>query len=391
MSQQSIWTKNFIFFCSSHFLLGLNYYLLATILPLYVHAYMQGDAFEMSLMITIYILGSVIARLFSGYFVDRFGKRLIGYLGFSLFLLASICYLGTLEGLFLMLIIRWIHGVGFALASTAINTAVLLILPSHRQGEGIGYFSMFLTISMVLGPSLGLFLWRGQDINLVLTAVIIVSSLALFCMIKLKIPYSHNPQTTFSFKDVIEIKAIPLSLVSFCLYFSYSSLASFLAAYTSDLHIESVAGIFFTLFGGVVILSRPLIARALDCVSSHLLFYPSILFFVTGMVLLSQATTILTVLVSSIFMGASYGLLNPFLQNIIVKQVPLKRSGAATATFFLFSDLGYGTGSYILGLTASFTNYEMMYLLSATVSFCAILIYWIYYHRKETHHFEAHI
>lgn len=51
------------------------FYMLATILPLYVQVGLHGDEQQMGLVITIYVLGSVFARLFSGFLVDRFGNK----------------------------------------------------------------------------------------------------------------------------------------------------------------------------------------------------------------------------------------------------------------------------------------------------------------------------
>jgi len=386
-----LWNRNFIYFCCSHFFLGLNYYLLAAILPLYIQVYLNGNEFEMGLVITIYVLGSVFARIFSGYIVDYFNKKLIGIIGFGLFLAASISYLGALEGLLLILIIRWIHGMTFALSSTAINSAIVLVLPNGRQGEGIGYFSMFLNLAMVIGPSLGIFLWRDQQIHHVLFVVIFTSLLGLLFMSKLNIPSSDFHATPqFSFHNIIEIKALPLSLVSFCLFFSYSSLAGFLASYTTDLHIESIAGYFFILFGLMILGFRPVVAKMLDHVSPNKLFYPSILFFGFGMLVLSQAVNAWMILFAAILMGISYGLLSPFLQNLILTQVPKSRSGPATVTFFLLSDFGYGAGSYFLGLTASLSNYRMMYICSGVVAILSIFFYWQYFHKKQQQKVEVH-
>lgn len=361
------------------------FYMLATILPLYVQVGLHGNELQMGLVITIYVLGSVFARIFSGYFVDRFGKKKLGLIGFSIFFIASVSYFGVKDGLLLFLVVRFIHGMSYAIASTATNTTVISILPVDRQGEGIGYFGMFLNLAMVIGPSLGLFLWRSENIHTILIVVSILSALALLFMWLIQIQESTQvtPQEKrpLTWRDIIEVKAIPISIVSFCLFFSYSALSGFLASYTNELHLPAVAGIFFILYAVMIVGFRPFVAKLLDRFPDHYFFYPSIILFGAGMLLLSQAHQAWMILVAGMMMGFSYGILNPCLQNIVIKQVSITRSGAATATFFLFSDLGYGVGSYCLGLFASLSNYRTMYISSAIVAFLAIIIYWLFHHR----------
>lgn len=385
LKSSSIWSKNYIYLCGSNFLIGLMFYMLATILPLYVQVGLHGDEQQMGLVITIYVLGSVFARLFSGFLVDRFGKKKLGVIGFSIFFIASVSYFGVKNGLLLFLVVRFIHGMSYAIASTATNTTVISMLPVQQRGEGIGYFGMFLNLAMVIGPSLGLFLWKSENIYIILITVCILSALALLLMWRIQIQESTQaaPQKkrSLTWRDIIEVKAIPISIVSFCLFFSYSALSGFLASYTNELNLSAIAGLFFILYAVMIVGFRPFIAKLLDRYPDHNFFYPSIILFVAGMLLLSQAHQAWMILVAGMMMGFSYGILNPLLQNIAIKQVPIKRSGAATATFFLLSDLGYGVGSYFLGLIASFSNYRTMYMGSAIIAFMAIVVYWLFHHR----------
>ncbi len=43
--------------------------------------------------------------------------------------------------------IRVVHGFAYGLASTAASTIVATIIPLKRQGEGIGYFTLGVTIA----------------------------------------------------------------------------------------------------------------------------------------------------------------------------------------------------------------------------------------------------
>ncbi|GAA3327025.1 hypothetical protein GCM10020331_065340 [Ectobacillus funiculus] len=211
--------------------MSLNFYILATSFPLYVKDSLHGNQQQMGLAITIYVIGVVLIRPFSGRWVDRFGQKengcdRIGYF----FLVASICYFGT-KGIGLFLAVRFIHGMSYAIASTAANTVASSLIPDSRQGEGMGYFSMFMSLAMVIGPACGLFLWKDKNITVLLLAVCVISALSLLFAIGIRVPQPKQSKIKLAlnveptkrksmhWSSFIEPKALPISLVGFILAF----------------------------------------------------------------------------------------------------------------------------------------------------------------------------
>ncbi|MFC6603480.1 MFS transporter [Ectobacillus funiculus] len=254
--RERIWTKNFIVVCLSNFFMSLNFYILATSFPLYVKDSLHGNQQQMGLAITIYVIGVVLIRPFSGRWVDRFGQKRMAVIGLVIFLVASICYFGT-KGIGLFLAVRFIHGMSYAIASTAANTVASSLIPDSRQGEGMGYFSMFMSLAMVIGPACGLFLWKDKNITVLLLAVCVISALSLLFAIGIRVPQPKQSKIKLAlnveptkrksmhWSSFIEPKALPISLVGFILAFSYSSLAGFLASFTAEIHQSQVTGTFF--------------------------------------------------------------------------------------------------------------------------------------------------
>ncbi|SFL24332.1 Major Facilitator Superfamily protein [Paenibacillus sp. 1_12] len=134
------------------------------------------------------------------------------------------------------------------------------IIPESRKGEGIGYFSMFMSIAMVVGPALGILVWNKFDNEVGLFSIsAFVSCLALVftMLVKKDNNRSSIPQKTekMSWRNLIEKKALPISLSGLVLAFSYSSLTSFITAYSIDLHQDNAAGLFFIVFAIMIIIS----------------------------------------------------------------------------------------------------------------------------------------
>lgn len=392
--RERIWTKNFIVVCLSNFFMSLNFYILATSFPLYVKDNLHGNQQQMGLAITIYVIGVVLIRPFSGRWVDRFGQKRMAVIGLVIFLVASICYFGT-KGIVLFLAVRFIHGMSYAIASTAANTVASSLIPDSRQGEGMGYFSMFMSLAMVIGPACGLFLWKDKNITVLLLAVCVISALSLLFAIGIRVPQQKqsklklalNVESTkrksMHWSSFIEPKALPISLVGFILAFSYSSLSGFLASFTAEIHQSQVTGTFFMVFALMIVLFRPIVGKVFDRYNEHYLYYPAILLFAVGMLSLSQAHSGIMVLVSGFMMGIGYGALFSCFQALAVKLSPEHRRGSATATFFLCFDSGYGVGSYVMGLTSSFMDYRMMYVIAGIIPLLSLVFYYMCHHRLQ--------
>ena len=61
----------------------------------------------------------------------------------------------------LLAVLRVIHGVTWAVSTTAVGTAITDIIPDSRRGEGMGWYGMAMTIAMAIAPMIGL--WVVQN------------------------------------------------------------------------------------------------------------------------------------------------------------------------------------------------------------------------------------
>ena len=154
---QKLWNKNFLYICLSSFFIFTNFYLLTSTMPIYVKNDLKGSATQISLIVSLYIFGTVLLRPFSGRWAEKYGKRNISLLFLLLFFLCNLAYFGT-KAVVPLLIVRFINGFGFAVTTTGTSAIAIDWIPKKRKGEGIGYFSLFMSLAMVIGPALGLYL-----------------------------------------------------------------------------------------------------------------------------------------------------------------------------------------------------------------------------------------
>lgn len=244
---------------------------------------------------------------------------------------------------------------------------------------------------MVIGPAMGLFLWKDKNIDVLLIAICVIAALSLLFTLSMRVPKQsqeavqpvEREKRRLQWSDFIEPKALPISVVGFILAFAYSSLSGFMSSFTVEIHQSQVAGTFFVVFALMIVVFRPLIGKIFDSYNEHYLYYPGIILFAVGMLLLSQAHSGAMVLVAGVIMGVGYGALLPCFQALAMKLAPEHRRGSATGTFFLLFDLGYGLGSYVMGMIASISDYRMMYVVAGLVPLLSAALYYVLHHRPR--------
>ncbi|MDQ0111076.1 MFS transporter [Paenibacillus harenae] len=399
IDNHKLWTKDFVKVCLSSFFLFLSFYMIATALSGYVTDGLGRSESQAGLAMTVFIVAAVLLRPFTGQLMDRFSERKIVFGSLLLFFLFSVAYLGVF-GYAMLLLVRFLHGGTFAIGTTSTNTTAIGIMPENRKGEGISYFSLFMSLAMVIGPFVGLTITKhgGYSTLFALCAVFSLIAFVLGASAKSKpaarpqqaseepvgAPLAQSqPKSKLQWSNLVERKVFPIAVSGFVVAFAYSGLVTFMSVFAADRAIDDYASYFFACFGIMIVLPRPIVGKLLDRVSEHYIVYPSIAVFAIGLFMLSTAHSPLMLLGSGAVIGLGYGALLPCFQTIAVLAAPPHRRGLATATFFILFDLGYGIGSYCLGLIAAHSGYTIMYVICGVIVSLSSVVYFILHHKRR--------
>lgn len=356
-----------------------------TALPFFVLDELHQPEGSVGIVISIFLLAAVIIRPFAGRWLDMFGKRKILLAALLLFMITSSMYFFAYNNT-LLLILRFFQGLGFGLATTATGALTADTVPISRRGEGIGYYGMFMNMAMVIGPYLGLTIIQNYSFNILFVFCAIFGILAFVLAIAVKIPNQEKQSSTnsvekFSWRQLFEPSAIPISLAAGCLAFSYSGISSFVSLFAKEIGIEHIAGFFFIVFGIVMILSRPFTGRWFDNFGPNVIIYPALCLYIIGTIVLSFTSNGFLYLLAAVIIGLGYGATTPSFQTISV-QSAVNRSGAATATYFFFFDSGFGIGAYVNGIIQAKAGFPVMFLTCSAIVVCTLCLYYFLIHRK---------
>ncbi|WP_338472858.1 MFS transporter [Niallia sp. XMNu-256] len=387
MSKPKLWTKNFIIVSSVNFLLTLVFYLLIVIIGVYAVDEYHATASQAGLVTGIFIVGTLIGRLFIGRSIDSIGRKRTLFIGLILYILTTSLYFIHL-GITFLLITRLLHGITLGIASTATGTIVAQIIPETRKGEGIGYYSMSATLSTAIGPFIGLYMSQHTSTQIIFSLCLALGIISLITAFFVHVPALEGSTKTteikgFKLSQFIEPKAVPIALITLVVAFCYSSVLSFINFYAIEIDLVSAASFFFLVYSIAVLISRPFTGLLMDVKGANYVMYPAFILFTAGMLLLGSAHNSITLLLSGILIGLGFGNMQSCTQAIAVKLTPPHRMGLATSTFFIFLDAGLGFGPYLLGFFIPFTSYSTLYMILGVVVLASSGLYFYLHGKKE--------
>ncbi|OWA37594.1 MFS transporter [Saccharibacillus sp. O16] len=385
LEKERLWNRDFLTLSFSSFFIFINFYILAVTLPEYAMLHLHGHANGIGLVTTVFVVAAVIFRPLTGKWLDELNRKKLLVFSVIMFAACSFLYLWV-PTYSLLLVLRFVHGISFGIAATTTSAVVLDVIPRERKGEGIGYFTLFMSLAMVFGPFVGLSVSSSAGYSVLFLFIAVFALLAcLFGVITPIPPHERKPSTlgNWHIQRFIEPRAIPVACAGFLIAFAYGAISTFISVYADSLGLKSIASYFFVVFAAVVLLSRPFTGRLFDRRGAHPLVYPGIALFAIGMIGLSQAHSALWFLLTAAVIGLGYGAIIPSFQTLAIQSAPAHRSGLATGTYFVFFDLGYGLGSYLLGQVASSISYSVMYLVGGLIAAAALAVYYGVHHRTE--------
>lgn len=383
-NQPRLWTKNFISISISNFFLFMTFYFLLVTLPIYVLEELNGKESEAGLVTTVFLLSAIIIRPFAGRWIEKIGSRKILLTSLLIFAGASFFYF-AIDNIWSLMLIRFLHGIGFGMATTATGGIVASIIPDSRRGEGMGYFVLSSNLAMVIGPFLGLTAMQEWGVTVMLVMSVVSALIGLVAGLFTALPKQMAPSNlkgSFHFKELFEGAAIPIAIVGAFFAIVYSSILSFVSIYADEIGLGSVSSYFFVVYAVVLLLSRPYTGKWFDLYGANWIVYPAIILFAIGMFILGTASTSIMFLAAAAFAGLGWGTLFPSYQTIAVTAAPPKRRAMATATFLSIYDTGIGLGSFIVGLAAAKVSLGTLYMSSSVYIVLGLGIYYFLQGRK---------
>lgn len=395
--KERLFTRSYMFMCLANFLTAFSFFLLVPTLPFYLEEHYGLEPDAVGLVLSCYVVAVLCIRPFAGFVADIFPRKKVYVVSYVMFALAFVGYMFVFSDIMMFIVLRVLHGFAFGALNTTGNTLVIDIMPSSRRGEGLGYYGVTNNLAMAFGPMTGLFLIEGGNYDRLFLAALLVACLGLQCALLVKVKWraaAERVGNVLSVDRFILLAGIPASLAFFMLAIPYGMTSSYIAKYASEVGIYSVAGLFFTVQGAGLIVSRLLSGKQVDKGYITQTITRGIVIAVAGVIgeaLLSlvcgwnlSAGYVLYFL-SAFLIGYGFGTIFPAFNTLFINMAPHSRRATANATYLTGWDVGIGAGM-LLGGSLSTDGYAVSFGFGAVLVLVA-LVYFVLYVAK---HFQQH-
>ena len=378
-SNQKLWNVNFVLICLSNLTVAMSFHSLLPTLPLYIQSH-GGSKSSAGLALAFLTISAIILRPFAGWVLDNYGRKVVLAVGLFVFLVPSLVYIAMIS-IIPLLIFRLIQGFGWGICNTAHGTVAADIIPPQRLGEGLGYFSLTVSISLAMAPAMGLWLVDRFSFQYLFAASSFLTLLSLLLALRIK----YHKRTNLPTKSKLvffEKEALHPSLITLLVALSYSSLASFLALFVRQQGLTT-AGLFFTVMAVSSVLSRPVAGKLVDSKGRqgyNIVVSAGLISIILCMLVLSQTSASWYLVLSGLLFGIGLGSLQPTMMALCISKVPSSRKGGALATYWMAFDTGVAAGSIGWGIVAGIFGYSTMFILNIIPAVIGLLIYFL--HKK---------
>lgn len=363
---------------------GLTLHFFNSTTSLYVSS-LGGTASYTGLLLTLFTMAAIAARLITGRMVDVKGRRMVILAGLLIYALASLSFsfFPTLQAL---IFLRTLQGVGYSVCTTSIAVAITDVIPRQRMGEGIGYFGLSQSLSSAAGPGIAMALIAGGNFNRVFyaAAAILMVGFGLMAIFnyekKVRASHLEKPvERTAEKKEnllavLFEKTAVPVMTISLFAAISSSATLTFLMLYAAKAEIAG-AGLFFTLSAVSMVVARLFTGKISDRFGPLYSLIPGFLLSIVAFILMLLSAKIpVLFFIAGVLYGLGNGITGPVLNAAVIKRAPDNRRGAASATFMMSHDIGFGIGGMIWGAIIDFAGFPAMFIGCALFIVISVVI-----------------
>ncbi|HCT3258017.1 MFS transporter [Enterococcus faecalis] len=381
--------KGFISITVINFIVYLVYYLLMVIIAVIAQDSLHATLGQAGLASGIYIIGTLLARLFMGKLLELIGRKQVLRYGALFYLLTTVAYM-YMPSMGILYLVRFLNGFGYGTVSTATNAIVTAYIPKNKKGEGINYYGLSTSLAAGIGPFIGMLLLNVSNFYVIINfSIILILLTTIACFIfpvkNIELTPEHREALSkWNFDSFVEKKVLFITFIAFLMGLAYSSVLSFLSSYVKVIDLVDVSTFFFIVYAVVITLTRPSTGRIFDVKGERYVMYPSYIFLTLGLFLLSMTTSGWMLLVSGGLIGLGYGTFMSNGQAVCLQESPSPhRIGIALSTYFIGLDLGLGVGPYVLGELRNFMSFQQMYFLAGCIPIVCTILYMVFHKAKN--------
>ncbi|WP_339786524.1 MFS transporter [uncultured Imperialibacter sp.] len=373
MTQQKIYTWQFMLLCFSSLLFFSSFNMIIPELPAFLTSIGGGD--YKGLIISVFTLTAGLSRPFSGKLADKVGRVPVMVFGATVSGLAALVY-PHVTVVWAFLLLRFFHGFSTGFKPTGTAAYVGDIAPLLKRGEAMGIFGLFGSMGMAIGPAIGSYIASAASLNtmfytsslMALLSVVILAGMRETLVNREKFRPDH---LKINWADVYEPRVLYPSVTLLLTMLPFGAVLT-LAPDFSDYLGMGNRGLYFTTFTIASLGIRFIAGKASDKYGRVAVLRFSIFFLVAAMITTGFSTSVWQFLTGAVLFGIGTGMNSPTIYAWTIDLSDERHRGRGIATMYIALEVGIGLGALLAGWLYG-NHFSHMPFVFSFVGFVAFL------------------
>ncbi len=382
-----LWTRDYILACCANLMMGLAFFELVPVLPLYLTGVLHVSSTWLGWIMSVYVVAAILTRPWFAQKVDTGDRKKIYIIVYVLLALSFSGYAMATTAFFVFLT-RFVQGLIWGGMTTSGPTLAVDIIPPSRRGEGLGFFGMTMTLGMCLGPVIGLEFYQKYGFEFItwVSLGLCLCGAGISSLIRSpKAPRQeavHESPKSVLDRLVLRV-GIPLAINVMMASFSYGVVAVYSALY-GKMYGFKYSGLFYALMGVGMLVSRFVVGRQIDRGRVAELSVISLSILTLSFGALAMFPLEWVYYTAAILIGSGFGIFIPTFQTMKLNMADRGHRGAVNSTFFTAFDIGVGSGMFFGGKIFAWLSLNWAFGVGAIFNLMAI----VYFYRISLDHYR---
>jgi len=381
MEKEKLWNRDYLKVMTSNFLLFFAFYLLTPLLPIYLDEQFHADKDMIGIVLSGYVVATLLIRPFSGFMVDSFNRKTVLVVCFLFFFVCFAGYIGA-GTLLMFAIVRTLHGVPFGAATVANSTMAIDVLPSSRRNEGIGFYGLSNNLAMATAPSAGIWVYHTtSNFTLLFWLSLGLAFAGFICASTVKIPKRelivNKPKLSLDHFFLSRAWLMALNILFFGL--CWGVMSNYVAIYGQErLGITDGTGVFFLLLSAGLMISRLYGAKALREGKLTENCARGVIISLVGYTLFALGIGPVGYYGAALLIGLGNGQMYPAFLNMFINVARHDQRGTANSSILISWDLGMGIGILAGGFLVQYLSYDAAFWATAAMQGAGAVLFLVF-------------
>jgi MFS family permease len=338
------------------------------VLPLHVHDGLGRGTFLVGLVTGCQFAASLISRPWAGHYADRSGAKRAVVVGLLAAAMSGLLYLSSLRfadaplrSIEILLLGRALLGGAESFIITGAVSWGLALVSPQSTGKVIAWMGAAMFAAFAIGAPVGSALYAAHGFVAIAIATML-APLATMAVAAPLSPVAPLPHARPRFTRVLGAVWVP-GLGSALSSVGFGAITAFIALLFAS-RGWSQGWLAYTGFAAAFILARLVLGHLADQIGGAKVALSCVLIEAAGQALIWLAPSAIPALIGATLSGLGYSLVYPGLGVEAVRRVPPQSRGLAMGAYTAFLDVALGFGTPALGLVATATSLDTVFLAS---------------------------